>query len=218
MIERFVQRVELFDWPEEAGPEVGATLREDLPRAAARRMTPLGLLCTRVLRSMPASPETAVVYATSMSEVSTLENYLDSFPDPSPTGFQASIHPAGAQQALIALARPTREFYPLSGGDDLLGQALGVCFLAEASEVVLVAGEERGGWLRELGLAGDRSFAFALHLSTRAHDARARVRKREEWAGHNRALTLGEAFDRLNARENWTTPCRPAGTWEWQWL
>lgn len=218
MIERFVQRIERFEWPEEAGPEVGAMLREGLPRSAARRMTRLGLLCTKVLREMPASPETAIVYATSMSEARTLEHYLESFPDPSPTGFQASIHPAGAQQALIALGRPTREFYPLAGGGNLFDQALRTCLLAEASDVVLVAGEEYGGWLREAGLASDRSFAFALHLSGNANGAEAILRLNEAANGNQLCMKLADTFDQLASRQDWEISSKPSGRWEWQWL
>lgn len=217
MIERFIKSVELCEWPLNAGPDDEAALREGLPRGAARRMTRLGLLCTRVLRKMPASPETAIVYATSMSETGTLETYLDSFPDPSPTAFQASIHPAGAQQALIALGRPTREFYPLSGGKNLLSQAVQTCFLAEASEVVLVAGEERSNWLIELGLAEKRSFAFALHLSTSSENAQAVLRTHDDSAGES-GMTLSEALDRLTSREHWSIPRHPAGKWEWHWV
>lgn len=217
MTERFVQRVELVEWPEEAGQEIAASLREGLPRAAARRMTRLGLLCTQVLREMPSSPEIAIVYATRMSETRTLERYLDSFPDPSPTAFQASIHPAGAQQALIALARPTREFYPLCGGEYLLDQALQTCLLAEAPQVILVAGEERGGWMFDLKLGEERSFAFALHLTRREENAEAVLTRNGE-PEVSSATTLASAFDRLSARENWKTASQPAGQWEWKWL
>lgn len=218
MIERFIQRLECFEWPEDADPAVGVTLREGLPRAAARRMTRLGLLCTKVLRPMPGTPETAIVYATGMSESRTLEQYLDSFPDPSPTAFQASIHPAGAQQALIALARPTREFYPLAGEKWLLDQALQTCLLAEARDVVLVAGEERGGWLRKADLASERSFAFALHLSNVAEGAIARLRLDRATEETDASFHLADAFDRFASRENWQIASHPAGRWEWQWL
>lgn len=217
MVERFIHRIAHFEWPEEADPATAAAFREGLPRTAARRMTRLGLLCARVLREMPADPEIAVVYASRMSEVRTLEAYLDSFPAPSPTRFQSSIHPAGAQQALIALGRPIREFYPLVGGADLFDQALQTCLLAEAPDVVLVAGEERGGWMLDLGLAGERSFAFALHLSAERKGARAVLRRADDPA-NQAPFSLAEAFDRLGAAGDWQMAAHPAGSWQWQWL
>lgn len=216
MVERFVQHVSRFEWPDEGRPESEAPFREGLPRNAARRMTRLGLLCARVLREMPKN-EAAVIYATGVSEARTLEGYLDSFPDPSPTRFQSSIHPAGAQQALIALERPTREFYPLVGGANLFDQALQTCLLAETSDAILVAGEERGGWLLDLGLACDRSFAFGLHLSTQAEGARAVLRRTRE-EPKTEALSLAKVFDQLGRDTNWAIPAHPAGSWRWQWL
>jgi hypothetical protein len=217
MVERFVQSIARYEWLDDAGAEAETAFREGLPRNAARRMTRLGLLCARVLRAMPADDSAAVVYATSMSESRTLEAYLDSFPEASPTRFQGSIHPAGAQQALIALGRPAREFYPLAGGRNLFDQALQTCLLAEAEEVILVAGEEKGGWLSEIGMAGNRSFAFALQLSRREEGARAVVRHTPE-PSRAAAADLAEIFDRLENRTDWEIPSCPAGNWHWQWL
>lgn len=218
MIERFIQKSTSFEWPEDTSAEVGKLLREGLPRAAARRMTRLGLLCTKVLREMPASPDVALVYATGMGEAQTLEKFLASFPDPSPTAFQASIHPAGAQQALIALQRPVREFYPLAGGEDLLARALRTCCSVAADEVILLAGEERGGWLREAGLASDRSFAFALHLSTKPDNAEATLHFHESTSGSEKRVSVADGFDRIAARQRCEIPSPPAGAWELNWL
>jgi hypothetical protein len=217
MSERFVHTIVRFEWPADASPETEAAFREGLPRNAARRMTKLGLLCARVLRVLPTATPTALVYASSMSEARTLEAYLDSFPDASPTRFQGSIHPAGAQQALIALERPTREFYPLAGGDELFAQALDTALLAEAEEVVLLGGEEAGGWLTEIGLAGDRSFAFGLVLSRSAEGACAAVRRSREEA-EGKSENLAAVHDRLGGPEGWSFPSYGGGSWRWQWL
>lgn len=217
MSELYLHRVVCYDWPKDAAGEVEAAFRADLPRHAARRMSRLGLLCTRVLREMPTGPDLAVVYATSVSEAQTLEAYLDSFPEASPMRFQGSIHPAGAQQALIALGRPTREFYPLAGGKDLFNQALETCLLAEAGEVVLVAGEERGGWLLEVELASEHSFALGLHISSRKEGAVAVLRRRAD-GGSGRAVSLREGFEQLAHQENWTLGAAPGYSWDWEWL
>jgi hypothetical protein len=217
MTEFFVQRISRHHWPDDAGPEVDAAFREGLPRNAARRMSRLALMCARVLRDMPYDPETAVVYASGMSEARNLEDYLDSFPEPSPTRFQASVHPAGAQQALIALERPIREFYPLVGDANLFDQALQTAALAESNDVILVAGEEKGTWLLDLGLAEARSFAFALHLSRGNEGARAIVQRREN-PTEAVPLKLAQVFDRLGERTDWAIPAIASGSWEWQWL
>jgi len=217
MTELFVQKISRHHWPDEAGPDVDVAFREGLPRNAVRRMSRLALLCARVLREMPYDPETAVVYASGMSEARNLEDYLDSFPEPSPTRFQASVHPAGAQQALIALERPVREFYPLVGDTNLFDQALQTAALAESKEVVLVAGEEKGTWLLDLGLAEARSFAFALHLSRRSEEAQAVMHRRES-PTEETAVKLTRIFDRLGKRTDWEIPAIPSGSWQWQWL
>ncbi|MEX2382819.1 MAG: hypothetical protein WD490_10575 [Opitutales bacterium] len=217
MVERYIHTIARYEWREEAAPEVVAAFRNGLPRNAGRRMTRLGLLCARVLREMPGDPGAALVYASSMSEVRTLEGYLDSFPDASPTRFQGSVHPAGAQQALIALGRPIREFYPLVGGTDLFDQALQTVLLAEAQEVILLAGEEKGTWLHDLGLAGNRSFAFALHLSERSEGAQAVLHRSGEATAVSTA-GLVQVFDLLGNQNSWEKQSFPFGSWHLKWL
>ena len=105
--------------------------------------------------------EDALVYASGYAESCALEGFLDSFPTPSPTLFQTSIHPSGVQQLLIGRQRSVREFLPLSGGPLLGFHALRTAFLSRSARVLLCGGEERGTWLLEHGLASDRTFAFA---------------------------------------------------------
>jgi hypothetical protein len=108
---------------DEAGDEAPAAIRERLkahfPPGATRRMTTLGMLVGGALSRLEPAEGDAVVYATGYSESRTLEAYLDSFPTPSPTLFQTSIHPSAVQQLMIARQQPVREFMPLSGGRSL---------------------------------------------------------------------------------------------------
>jgi hypothetical protein len=155
---------------EDAGAEEAAAtrdrLKERFPKNATRRMTQLGLMLGSVLEPLAPGVDDALVYASTFAEARTLEAYLDSFPAPSPTLFQTSIHPSAVQQNLILRQQAVREFFPVTGGQDLPVRALLVALLCEAPRVLLCGGEERGGWLLEHQRASDRTFAFALALST----------------------------------------------------
>ncbi|MGH8018961.1 MAG: hypothetical protein ACREIA_11825 [Opitutaceae bacterium] len=159
---------------DDAGGETPAQTRERLrdrfAPGAVRRMTQLGMLAGGALHEIGAVAP-VVVYASSYGESCALESYLDSFPTPSPTLFQTSIHPSGVQQALIGSQQPVRELYPLSGDKFLAGQALAAAALAEAAGVVICGGEERGTYLLDHGVASDRAFGFALLLDRERSEA-----------------------------------------------
>ena len=155
---------------EDAGAEDAAATRDRLkalfPPGATRRMTQLGITLGATLRPLSPGENDTLVYASTYAETRALEAYLDSFPAPSPTLFQTSIHPSSVQQNLIQRQQAVRHFFPVTGGADLPAQALLVALLAETPRAILCGGEERGGWLLEQGRASARTFAFALALST----------------------------------------------------
>src|SRR5690606_8915593 len=140
-------------------------LKDRFPKNATRRMTQLGLLVGASLEPLAINADDTLVYASAFAETRALENYLDSFPTPSPTLFQTSIHPSAAQQALIARQQAVRQFFPMTGDAWLAAQALQVALLADTPRAILCGGEERGTWLLDNHSASDRVFAFALALS-----------------------------------------------------
>ena len=145
-----------------------AELAASLPKRAARRMSTLGILLNSVLEPSASVPdgETTLIYATSYTEAGALETYLESMPYASPTAFQTSIHPGGIEQALILRKQPVGPFFPLAGNASSLSlQMLKAAFTAHTPRILLCGGEEKGGWLREFGVAYPRSFAFSLLLS-----------------------------------------------------
>jgi hypothetical protein len=189
---------------DEAGAETPASIRERLkaqfPPGATRRMTTLGMLVGGALARLEPAEDDAVVYATGYSESCTLEAYLDSFPTPSPTLFQTSIHPSAVQQLMIARQQPVREFMPLSGGAFLAFHALRTCLLAPAGRILLCGGEERGTWLVEHGLASERTFGFAAALTREPPRAALGSIRLEAAPGEGR-LGLAALFDLLHGRE-----------------
>lgn len=140
-------------------------LRDAFQRGATRRMSQLGLLLGAVLGESDLSGDDTLVYASAYAESRALEDYLASFPTPSPTLFQTSIHPSAVQQAFVARQRPVQAFFPHTGGRQLVAQAVQTAILAPSSRAVLCGGEERGTWLVDRGLASAESFAFAVLLS-----------------------------------------------------
>ncbi len=183
---------------EDIGAEESAATRERLktlfPKLATRRMTQLGLVVGHTLLEVAPTADDTLVYASQYGETRALEAYIDSFPTPSPTLFQTSIHPSSVQQALIFRQQPIREFFPLAGSDYLVAAALQTALtclhgnaglpsgsdtpnvggaLCPDSEVLspacrrllLCGGEERGTWLLEHGSASARTIGFTAALT-----------------------------------------------------
>lgn len=217
MLERWITALST----EDAGLEEPAATRDRVkarfPKNATRRMTQLGLLVGAALEPVAPSENDTLVYASGYAETRALEDYLDSFPAASPTLFQTSIHPSAVQQALIVRQQSIRQFFPLTGGAHLPLQALQVALLADTPRAILCGGEERGTWLLENNSASDRTFAFALALTTSPDNALARLTLRTDETGDG-VLTLPAFFDVLHARRAFDAFIAPARRLTLDWL
>jgi len=217
MLERFIQSVQTEAAPEGTPGATRERLKARFAPGAARRMTLLGMMVGSTLPPDAPSADDAVVYSSVYGESPALEQYLDSFPTPSPTLFQTSIHPSGVQQSLIGRQQAVREFFPLTGSGELPVQAALAALLTPAARVLWSGGDERGSWLRENGAAGDRSFAFTLVLA-RGRSAqsigRIAVAPAPEAAG---ALALPVWFDLLHGRRPWRGAAGTGWTLELEW-
>lgn len=176
MLERHIHHVGIQRPPSDEDADAARDrLGACFPRGATRRMTHLGLLVGAALDGLAVRVEDTVIYASTYAETRALEDYLQSFPQPSPMLFQTSIHPSAVEQALIARRQPVRRFLPFSGRERLVGDVLLAALLDPSPRVILVGGEERGTWMLEHGVASDRAFAFALALDADAAGASGRV-------------------------------------------
>ena len=217
MLERFIQAVRT-DAP---GSEEPAATRDRLKSrfapGAVRRMTQLGMFVGALLGELQPGEDDALVYATQYGEGRALEGYLDSFPGASPTLFQTSIHPSGAQQGLIGRQRSVREFFPLAGGNQLVATAVQAALLAHAERVLFCGGEERATWLVPHGAASDRAFAFALALTrVRAADSIGRLAL-EPVADGAGALALPAWFELLHHRRPFAGAVAPGWRLVLEW-
>lgn len=205
MLERSIIALHLVD---PAGLEPAALrdrLKPNFPPGAGRRMTLLGMMVGTAVKAVATAEIETFVYASEYGESISLENYLRSFPSPSPTLFQTSIHPSGVQQGLILRQQPVRELIPLAGGPELPLQAALACLTNPAPKVLWCGGEESGTWLRDIGVAAPRSFAFALVLATGTPaGALGRIRLSETSAAGK--LTLPDWYDILQRRQAWQGP------------
>ena len=165
MLERFIQNIFTDDAGAETQTETRERLKGSFAPGATRRMTQLGMVVGAVLNKLEPQATDTLVYASTFAESRSLESYLDSFPTASPTLFQTSIHPSGAQQALIGRQRSLGEVFSHSGVEQMPAQSLLTAMLAPAARVILCGGEERGGWLVNYYSAQDRTFAYALALT-----------------------------------------------------
>lgn len=201
MPERYLHGLSLADPGDEDPAVTRERLRDRFPKGATRRMTQLGLLVGVALDDLVPRADDAIVYATQYGESRALEGYLDSFPTASPTLFQTSIHPSAVQQAMITRQHPVGEFFPLTGRGHLVAKAVQTALLSPAPRVLLCGGEERGTWLLERGIASERSFAFALALSTQREGALAKISLEIEKDGGAAAeFPLPEFFAALQSR------------------
>ena len=217
MLERRIQAIVTDDAGREDPAATRTRLKGRFPAGATRRMTTLGMIAGGALAELAPGEGDAIVYASGYAESCALETFLDSFPTPSPTLFQTSIHPSAVQQVMIGRQTPVREFLPHSGGRLIAFQALRSALLSPAPRVLLCGGEERGTWLLDHGLASDRTFGFAASLSReRAGGAAGRVRlDRGEGAGE---LGLAAFFDLLHGRCAFGGFIAPGWRLELEWL
>jgi hypothetical protein len=216
MIERHIQLLRTDD----AGAETTAATRDRLkgsfPPGATRRMTTLGLLVGSTLQPLEPGESDTLVYASAYAESCALESFLDSFPTPSPTLFQTSIHPSAVQQLMIGRQKPVREFLPLSGSSLLAYHALRASLLSPSPRSLLCGGEEKGTWLLEHGLASDRTFAFAAALTTDGRGSALGTVTLEAKGGEG-ALGLPALFDLLHARTAFSGMVAPGWSLTLEW-
>jgi hypothetical protein len=221
MPERFIHHLRVERPPlAETATEARERLREKFPRNALRRMTHLGMLVGSTLDGVALSPDDAIVYATSYAETRALEEFLSSFPTPSPLLFQTSIHPGGVQQVLIGRQQPVARLWPLAGQARLVEQALLTALLETAPRVFVVGGEERGTWLLEQSMASARAFAFALELRRDEPNSSGKINFTAVKANHPErpaaCPSLGKFVEALAERGplTWSTG---AGEWSVRW-
>jgi len=209
MLERYLHAVHCCDAAAEPVAATRERLKDRFPRGATRRMTHLGLLVSAALDPLGPGADDAIVYASAYAETRALEDYLDSFPSASPTLFQTSIHPSAVQQALIGRQQPVGEFFPVTGRAHLVAQALQTAFLSPAPRVLVCGGEERGTWLLEQSVASERTFAFALALSTAPAGAQAVIQLSSAPESGPAGFTLAEFFDALARRDPLSVAAAP---------
>jgi len=217
MIERYIQAVNI----EAPGMETPAETRERLkgrfPSGTARRMTQLGMLIGSVLGGLEPADGDAVVYASAFGESRALESFLESFPGASPTLFQTSIHPSGVQQGLIGRQRSVSELFPFVGAGCGVGHALLTAMLSPVERVLFCGGEERGTWLRELGVASEKTFAFGVEFGrSRKSGTLARVAVLTD-AGNTQKLSLVDWFKVLEGRRSYDGPLMPGSKLQFVW-
>lgn len=166
MLERHVSEAAVFGPLEDISPESRQTLRDSLPKGTARRLTPVSLALSAVTRNARISPEDEIVFGTSYSGCVSLEQYLQSFPSPSPASFQNSVHAGILESVLVARHLPICRLQCLANPPDtLLAASLRSALLSETPVVHLLLAEECGNWLRDENLAADHTFACYLRLT-----------------------------------------------------
>lgn len=218
MFERYIDHLAcVAPGPEESSALLRERLKPGFPAGSTRRMTLLGMMVGATLPPEGPAPDHTIVYSSVYGESPAMEAYLDSFPSPSPTLFQTSIHPSGVQQTLITRRRPIAEFLPFTGSGEITVQAALAAILAPAERVWWCGGDERGSWLREHGAASERSFAFTLGL-TRSRTTNSVARLAVSASEVSGGLPLDAWFEVLNQRRGWSGAAGVGWILSLEWL
>ena len=160
-----VEDAVFIDGGDDTAAEAKSKRKGEFPGRSARRMTHLGIMVGLCIKRLNTFLETPIIYASAFAESSSLEKFIDSFPQASPALFQSSIHPSAVEQALIQKKQAIRKFYPITSDSNLAGQLLENSFLLSDDKILILGGEERGTWLCPYDLASTESFAFGMLLS-----------------------------------------------------
>ncbi|GHB90742.1 hypothetical protein [Cerasicoccus arenae] len=141
-------------------------LRKNFSPLAARRLTSLSLILGDLTKDAPASPDDEWIFASSYGGSISLEQYLRSFPNPSPLHFQNSIQPGPIDLVNVARQQPARQLIPLIGAENLLGEALLTALISPVDTMHLIGGEEHTNWAADHQLGSQTTYGFYLRLST----------------------------------------------------
>lgn len=212
----YIRSVAVFAHADEASAQAELeSHRDTLPRAVGRRMSAMGLAIDRVMAGETPAEEDLLVFASEFGMTRMLEDYVASFPCPSPLAFQNSIHPAGMEQYLVPAHRKVREFLPLAGESTLLlPAAFRALALAEAGVARLIVAEEAGTTLTAAGCGASRTFAFRLTLSADPAPAIGTLRPCETGERHDLETFVQAVADRRSLQLG--TP--DTGYWSLDWV
>ena len=144
--------------------ELRQTLSAGIAKPMLKRMSDSDLLMSALLKTMQPEAGDAVVTVSTYAQSRMLEEYIDSFPTPSPLRFQKSVHPSSVQQHCVALQKPLCTYIPLAGLQNSPIIALRTALCRSESTVILAIVEETGTWTCNFGAASKSGYAFALKL------------------------------------------------------
>jgi hypothetical protein len=214
---RYIRSVSTLGPHTELDLEYRKHLKSNFSGSAARRMTDLALLVGEITKDAQIDRSDTVVYATTYSESRCLEKYLESFPNPSPLGFQNSIHPSGIEQVMIARKHPLDELVPLAGREQILGSALNAAFCSDKPKQWLVFAEERSTWLTDIGYASEAFFAGLIELGLEAEDSIGSVAMDGAATKNGEDPLLFDLFKVLSDRSASTFTTKGFGTFAFEW-
>lgn len=215
MNKRYATVISAFAPVQEFSDEQRKALRQNFKPLAARRLTSLPLLLGELTKNAAAEPDDEWIFASEFGGSISLNNYLSSFPNPSPLHFQNSIQPGPLDLVNVARQLPARQLTPLIGGDHLLGDALLAALISPAETVHLTGGEEFTAWAAEHSLGAGATYGYYLKLSCQAEGAIAELTHEPNTDAP--ALPAPEAATLLANQQPLTTGLPSGGAIRLQW-
>lgn len=142
-------------------------LAAHLPRGAKRKFSENGLQISHILQELDAQTEEPIVSVSTFAESRSLEEFIDSFPTPSPARFQRSVHPSAVQQARVTFDNSIRTYIPIAGKDGITIVAVRTALTQNHPILNLVGGEECGTWSVDIKAGSRIGFAFGLKIESK---------------------------------------------------
>lgn len=196
-------------------------LKANFPPRTSRRMTKLALLIGECVKGFPLAEADTLIYTTTFSESICLENYLASFPTPSPLGFQNSIHPSGLEQVLIAKSQPVSEFLSFAGRAHVMHSAITAACMSDNQNQWIIGAEEKGNWLTEKKYASEADFAFCIGLNQDPVGATGSISwdpDVSDFSDASHSLTTETFFSLVLNKKSWRSYCESLGEIVIEWL
>lgn len=166
MLRSFIQNVFCLGPRGALSSEERQELGAGLPRSSLRRCSDLGILMATAMDALAIQENDPIVFLSKGSEARALEAYLESFPTPSPTRFQTSVHPGSIQQVRVARQAPIADYTPMIGDACLPLVGLRTVLFKEPGGCVVLGGEEQCGWLDRYDMGSTEAFVFGFRLSS----------------------------------------------------
>ncbi len=171
MPERPIIAAAAFGPIQDMGADLRSELRGGLSSIVSRRLSPAALALHATIPPDAIAPADDIIFASSLGASKSLENYLKSFPNPSPANFQNSVHAAVLETVLVLRHASVRRLQSFANSPDSLAPAaFRSALLSDAPTTHLIFAEEFAPWLSTESIGANHTLACWIQLGPKPAD------------------------------------------------